>query len=137
MRGIFISILLIFFSTVTVEGSDWELVTQDDAGRWYVDKHSIKHISDNVVEATVKIEYLKPSLLPAPGGRNKLDEMIIWYQYDCKESKQRILWRKLYYDNGDKTMSKWTIDEFSDIVPDSTEDKIHKYVCKQSKSAEK
>lgn len=114
----------------TAEGAGWELIAESSNGnRTYIYKASAKKVSKNVVRAWLKFVYHKPKEINSKQAKYYLS----YEEWDCIEEKYRILEYSFYFTDGNNETKVKQDAKWSFIRPDTVEEAIFKYLCKNGK----
>lgn len=121
MKKIMIGTLLFLLLTATVgQCAEWVLVSNTKMGMTYIDTGTIKH-DGNLARAWFKGVLSKV-------GKDKITSYEAYYEFDCKEEKDRELQATAYYSDGSVTTfsdKKWEY-----VLPDTVGEAEYKAVCK-------
>jgi hypothetical protein len=132
MRKIILLLISVSFLIPTIaEGADWVSIgkTGDNTMEVFVDKESIKYVSKNIVRAWNKLVLLKPNEFHGKFVKKHFSFM----EWDCNEIKKRSLQTSIYYSDGTSETESRSQTNWQYITPDTVEDSIFKYLCKNGK----
>ncbi len=104
-------------------GADWTVVSESSSGDVdiFIDRHSIKHISDNVTRVWVKYRYSRPRNFDS----KYIKELEVYNEYYCGGRKFKILKSEGYFTDGTQKTDPSEREGY--ILPD---DVVYKYLCK-------
>jgi len=129
VKIIFLLIILVFLSPISAKGADWQLIAENEENKFYIDKESINHPSENLVKAWFKTV---PNI-PAKIFEKYMTYQLVHEEHNCKVRKFRILQTTGYHSDG---TSKEVISEPSawiDVPHVTTFETKHEYLCKDRK----
>lgn len=127
--GILSLLFIIVVSVVSTiaEGAEWKLISrsEDQNISVFVDNENIKHISENIIRAWVKM-LLKEAV---PINSKYATYTLGYEEHDCITRKIKLLQLTFYYTDGtnDNANPK---EEWVDIKPDTIQSAVHKFLCK-------
>ena len=119
--------VILFFTSGMAEGANWGLVSEYDNTNIYIDNESIKHISETVIGAQVKIVYKEPSWFKS----KSIDYYLLEQENDCNEKKYKVYQVTVYFDDG--TSDNLKTKEEHDVRSDTFQSAIYDFVCKKTK----
>jgi len=129
MRKIILALVLIFFFIPTLaEGADWVFVGErKNVSYVYLDKRSIKHVSEHVVSALVMYKPKRP-------------KEIINFQYgivdlniDCSKRRMKIFQETHYFSDGTQNTISKKVAKWECIGLETLGEPVMKYLCKNGK----
>lgn len=124
---IFMSTLILTLELGIAQGADWKRIAEYEDTFIYVDKESIRHVSDSVISALFRIEYREPFWV----GAKSVDYYTIAQDNDCVASKYRVSRLVMYFrDGAERTFSP---EEEHPVNPDTFQSVIHQFICKESR----
>lgn len=99
---------------------NWVLVSSTDDASYSIDKTSLKR-NGNMVTVWESIAM----------DKRKINAKI-FREYDCKDNRQRILSKTIYFKNGDSNSSPVKDDKWDYVIRESVGEQLMVYVCKNA-----
>jgi len=124
---IFVLAVTLFPIAGIAEGADWGFISEYEDTNIYIDNETVKHISENVVDAQFKVVYKEPSWIRSKA----VTYYLLRQETDCSGKKYRVSKATVYFDDG--TNNSYDAKEEHDVRSDTFQSAIYDFLCKKKK----
>ncbi len=131
MRAL-LMLLMAICTTRAVLGADWQEVSVDEDGYYFLDADSIKAVkgSSGLIQVWVKAMFEDNDKLKNPDGQPyELNKIVAQEIFDCTKSQYRMV-QVISYDETDTIQdSNYSKDPMKNITPNSNDEDAYKVAC--------
>ena len=113
------------------KAAQWTYLAKSQDGNMaiFIDRDSIRQVSENVVKSCQKFTYAKPALI---SSQNKsVTEIVACRQWDCVEEKYNNLQVIFHFIDGTKETETYKFALWHYIKQDTPEYDLYDFVCNQ------
>jgi len=122
---VFVLAVILFPIAETAKGADWGFVSEYEDTNIYIDNETVKHISENVVDAQFKVVYKEPSWMRSKA----VTYYLLTQETDCSGKKYKVSRVTVYFDDG--TNNTFDTKEEHNVKSDTFQSAIYDFLCKK------
>jgi hypothetical protein len=124
---IFVIAIMLLPVAGVAEAANWGFISEYEDTSIYIDNETVKHISENVIDAQYKVVYKEPSWIRSKA----VTYYLLTQENDCSGRKYKVSKVTVYFDDG--TSNTYDTKEEHDVRSDTFQSAIYEFLCKKKK----